>query len=546
MLHRPGVLLGGQGCEGGREGIDSAKTKLPPDVSLIALAACYEALNQPDKAEAKYTEALKAKPGDLGVLDTVASFYLKRGQRALAEPLLRKIIALGPRDSTQVTQARRTLALAIGSVGDYQRYREALALLDENAKAGKAEEADDQRIRALLLARQPGRRKQAIEKLEAAFALRPATPSESFYLAVLYADSRDWKQAQRLLQNLLASRDGSNPAYLIYYLEQLIQNKDLAQTGDYLDRLKRIEADSFRTIGIEARLLQARGRRSDAKTLLKRHAAEHAKDPAWQLGVGRLLEILGYPEDAETYYQSVASTYQDKNPRACLALIQYLGRRNRLPEAMKLCETVQGKIPNAELAMTYVTIMRDGKPTDGECKQAADWLARVKKMESNPALFDLCLANLSDLKGKTPEAIESYRELIARDGNNCLARNNLAVLLAYQPGKGGEALECIGKAIEVAGRHPEFLDTRGIVHLALRQPAKAVECLEEATQMNPDPASHFRLACAYLADNKPGPARGAWARAQSGGFVINNLHPLERPAAQPILAQLMAEEKSAP
>ncbi len=525
------------------ESIKVAAAVLPPSDAPLALAACYEILGQNTQAEAQYKLALVSRPDDPAVQRAVAIFYLRRGQLARAEGFFRKLMEdKSPGARFRVAWARRTLALALAATGDYDRFRKALALLDENATGGTIS-PDDQRARALILARQPRERREAVKQLEAVFARIRPTPEEEFFLVTLLVANRDWIRAQQRMVRLLDSRDGANPIFLIYYLDQLIQHEELDEANRRMGQLEKLEPGSLRTTGIKARLLQARKEPGRAKDLVQKYAEAHPKDPSQQLGVARLLESLGFVKEAEPYYRSVAAALQEKNPQAWLPLIEYLGRRDRLPEALKLAEKIQGKVPDPVLAVTYINILREGQPTPEECKQAGDWLTKTKKQQADQALFDLCLANLSDLQGKTAEAITAYRGLLERDSRNILARNNLAVLLAYQPGKTEEALECIDKAIEIAGPQPNLLDSRAIVYLRIGQAAKAIADLEDATQMTPDPASYFRLASAYLATDDLRSARAAWAKAQSGGFALRNLHPLERPKAQQVREKLGGEKK---
>lgn len=517
------------------EVIRLAAANLPPAEAPLALAACHEVMGQKTQAESQYKAALAARGDDPAVLSAAATFYLRAGQLVRAEPLFRKMIAdKSSAAQPRVAWARRTLALALGATGDYARYREALALLDQNGQGS----AEDHRARALLLARQPHERREAIRQLEAAFARIVPTPEEEFFLVTLLVAERDWTQAQQRMVRLLNSREGNNPVFLVYYLDQLIQRGESDKADPWLKRLEALEPASLRTTGMQARLLQARKEVGRAKDLIRRYADAHAKDPAQQLGVARLLESLGFAADAEPYYRNFASALREKNPRAELPLAGYLGRRNRVAEAMKVCEAVRGKVPDAQLALAYIDILREGQPTKEESLAVKGWLAGAKQKASDPAIFDLALANVSDLQDERSQAIALYRDLVDRDGRNILARNNLAVLLALGEKKFEQALECIDKAIEIDGPQPNLLDTRGIVYLAMRQPTKAIADLEEATQMAPDPASYFRLASAYLQNRDRRSARRALEKARAAGFSLNSLHPLERPAAGVALAAL--------
>ena len=521
-----------------REEIEAASRRLPATVAPLALAACYEVVGSVDKAEEQYAKAAKLRPDDAAVLRAQALFFLRRGQLARAEPVFRKLIAL-PGSANQLTAAwaRRTLALAMAATGDYERYREALKLLDENA-AGKRPSADDQRARALILARQPRDRREAIRNLEASFARVPPTPEEEFFLATLLVANREWQRARERLVRLLTTTDNPNPAFLVYFLEQLIQNDELAQTEPWIARLEKLEPDSVRTAVIKARLLQARKDDQGALQLLRAVIPAVSKDATQMQSLARVLESLGFKEEAESLYRRLADNFKDSNPRAVLPLVAFLGRTNRIGEALQLCAPLRDKIPDTLLAEITIGVLRDGKPTPEQIQLVADWMKAAKEKNPQDSTFDLALANILDLRGQTAEAIASYRELLQRDPRNVLAYNNLAVLLALGENKFDEALASINKAIELVGPLPNLLDTRGILYLSLRQSDLAITDLEEATQMTPDPASLFRLACAYLLARDRRNAQSVWAKARNARFNLSQLHPLERPAAEKALAEL--------
>ena len=95
-----------------------AKRKLPPDKAPLALAQCQEALGRLKEAEESYQIALAGKPNDPEMLRNMADFYGRNGQRAKAEPLLRRLLAA----ETEVPEktaawARRTLAMYLAAAG---------------------------------------------------------------------------------------------------------------------------------------------------------------------------------------------------------------------------------------------------------------------------------------------------------------------------------------------------------------------------------------------------------------------------------------------
>jgi tetratricopeptide (TPR) repeat protein len=510
--------------------------------SPLALAACYELAGEREQAEAQFRAAHKASPDDPAVLRAVALASLRRGQLATAEEHFKKLIDLvRESDPVSAAWARRTLALAMAATGDFARYQKALALLEENTRNGLT--AQDQRARALIKARQPKDRREAIRDLEASFANVNPTPEEEFFLAALLIADRDWTRANERLIRLLASRNGPNPAFLLFYVGQLIQHDELDKAEHWVKRLEGLEADSLRSVAARAQLLHARKNTAKALEILSADANKHARDAARQLGLARVMESLGAAEDAEKAFRRYAELRgkDAKDAAAVLPLIQFLGRRNRVGEALELCAKARGKVRDAVFAEVAVGVLRDGEPTESQVESVIRWLRQDRQKSKDTTILDLALANVSDLRGKSDEAAAQYRELLKRDGRNVLAHNNLAVLLALHQRKHEAALASIDKALEQAGPQPELLDTKGIVLLAADKPGAAAEVLEQATQMTPDPASYFRLATAQLKANRAREARETWLKAKAAGFKVKLLHPLERPGADEALKLLQAK-----
>ncbi len=515
--------------------IEAARAALPPETALLTVAACRDIVGPREKAEEAYKAALAARPDDIATLRAVAGYHLRRGQTAQAEKLLEDVIRRAGADSAVAASARRTLALASAG-GGYEQYKKALDLIKENARRGP-ETPEDKRARALIHAQQPRDRRKAVRELEDSFlGVRPSA-GESFFLATLYVGNGEWPKAKEILVRLLSSssREAQNPMYLAYFLEQMARHEAKLpdrlerEAAPWLERLEKEDAGSLRTAGIKARLLKAYKRDADARAVLSRYAGAHAKDGARLMGAARLTEALGYPDDAEPHYRGAARLLAEKGAGPQFTLAQFLGRRGKTAEALELCAKLRGKVPDVNIGEAAVNILREGKPTPEQTRLVISWMQEAKKKHPKEDFFDLVLANIDDLTGDSAAAIAAYRAVLSRDPGNLLAINNLAVLLAFK-GQADEALASINKAIDLAGPQPDLLDTKGIVLTAKGDYRKAVETLEEAVQMAPDPATQARLAVALFRADEPRQAGEALKAAKAAGFQPSGLHPLERPA----------------
>ncbi len=250
--------------------LEEARQKLPSDRAPLAVARGQELLGQLDLAEATYRQALKARPDDFILLMNVADFCRRSEQPAQAVPFLRRLLEPATGAPAEfVFRARRLLALVLGSDGDPHHYQEALALLDRNVQ-GRGEEPADLRARALVLGSQPGQQVQALAIFEKSLQ-RPLSPSlpggrggegapapeEEFGLALLCEAAGDHLRAREILQGLLVTQP-ENPQLLARLGQLLVQQGELAQAQEYLQRLQKLEPATPRSRALQKALDQAR------------------------------------------------------------------------------------------------------------------------------------------------------------------------------------------------------------------------------------------------------------------------------------------------
>src|SRR5262245_15036373 len=104
--------------------------------------------------------------------------------------------------------------------------------------------------------------------------------------------------------------------------------------------------------------------------------------------------------------------------------------------------------------------------------------------------------------------------------------------------KPAEALTHAQRAVDIAGPHPELLDTRALVLLKAGKALLAVDDLNQAIAQAPTPAMYLHLAQAqHLAKNAQAAAT-AYRRATNAGLAPDSLHPLERTTLQQLAAAL--------
>jgi tetratricopeptide (TPR) repeat protein len=290
-----------------------------------------------------------------------------------------------------------------------------------------------------------------------------------------------------------------------------------------VDRLAALHPDAIETTELRARVLKAGGEPSQAVDLLQ----QYARKPGALLDLAAaLLEDLGQPAEAEAMYRRyVAAT---KAPEAPLALARFLARRKRLPEALSLCEPAWQTCRPESVASAIVYALRVGQGGEDQYQRAERGLVAALAQNPKALMLQVALAELQDNRGRHTEAITLYRRILQADGRNVVALNNLAYLIALTEGRPGEALELISAALELAGPHPEMLDTRAMVYLKGDQADLAVQDLQQAIALAPSALKYAHLAMAHQASRNRLAAAEALLKAKDLGLTESELHPAER------------------
>jgi predicted Zn-dependent protease len=503
--------------------LEAARVKLPRDRQPAVLAPCYELLGRLSEAEAQYLALAAAGPGDALALRNLADFYLRTGDRAKAEQSLRQLLAPGanPPPETAVW-ARRSLAVTLASRGDLPRFREAQTLLDASAARGEPT-ADDQFARALVLATQPDQRGEAIRVLKQLAGPASSMPAQRFLLAQLYEAEGEWELARREMYALLLAHE-RNPVYLAHYARSLLRRGEAAEAEPWVDRLAEVLGPRFEVLELKARVLKGKGRPDEAAGVLRAYATSKDAQPP---RAARLLDELGFPEDAERVYRDHLAA--GKDPQGPLWLAAYLARHDRLPEALDLCERARTTCPAELVARASVSALRTGRADRDQVQRVERWLTEVAGQRPDSVALLALLADLRVYAGRHDEAAALYRRILARSPKDPVALNNLAFLLAVKDGRTGEALGLINQAIDAAGAHPELLDTRAVIQVRANRADLALADLNQAVALAPSAAKYFHLAQARLLANERSGAREAYQKAVESGLTVIGLNPLEQP-----------------
>jgi tetratricopeptide (TPR) repeat protein len=511
-----------------------AERKFSRHQHALALAQCYAAVGQTAKEEALYEERLTAEPRNADLLLATVGLHLRQGQVAKVKARLHKLVALAGHAPEQAASARRLLWFLEATGGD-RLPAEALAAMgiqdvSGGPSHGEEEPVEDLRVKALVLALQGHReaRTQAVRILEAIPRRQPLEADDQLLLARLYESLGDWPRARGQFGGLL-SRHGEELRYLAQYALSLLKHDEVAEAQRIVERMERLPEEvrkgSFELVGIKARALTAQGKGEAASKLLLAYAKDNEPRTG---GVAALLEELKQHEAAEAMYRRLVSVAPSPDAGR-LVLAQFLARRNRLGEALDLCEKARAKLPPERVAQISVLVLYAGSPTEHHCERVVRSLEAALLKAPGEGLL-LQLAAVRNLQRRFDETERLYRQVLRQNDRIAVALNNLAFLLTFQDGKAEEAEALIGRAIALRGPLFELLDTRGLVHLARGRADLAVKDLEKVVVERPSAGAFFHLALACHRHNQPAQAQTAFARAQTLGLKEKDLHPLEGPA----------------
>jgi tetratricopeptide (TPR) repeat protein len=471
----------------------------------LALAQCYEIVEDKDRAARAY-EAL-AGSDDLGVRRAVAAYYLRVGDPKTDDYLKTLVTRASIKDPVIATWARSMRAVKAALVGGNEaEFRE-------------------------ILAGMGGRdRREAIRLLEEFVGEGTDQAQEHLLLTQLYEANNEWPKARKQLITLRRSLAGDTPAVLMTYASAMLRHEELDAAEDALGKLFEVtKADrnagvEFARVSLQAQLAHRRERKAEAVALLKGYALKRGNSFGQ---VASLLEGLKEYAAAEEMYRAHAE--KSPNPAASLAYAGFLGRRKQGQKAVELCKGVSDKVRVATVVETCLAILEAGDDNEAIRGQVEQLLEGFKKKEPRSILLRLAFANLRVLQRRYTDAEQIYRELIAEDSKEVLARNNLAWLLASQKERLPDAERYIADALGAGGPQAMLLDTQAVVHLASGKNTEAVKLLEELVRDYPRESTYLlHLAQAQAASGNKTAAKVALQKAHKEGLNAEALHPLER------------------
>lgn len=562
----------------------AAHAKLSEAERSFVLAQHHEVLGDLDLAAKEYLEAVAQSPKNPVVLLRVANFY-RGSDLAKSIELAKSAFQLDPESGV----TRRTLAVILADRGRDEDWMTLDQLLGSASQS--AELSDDNRFRAILLARRGGAEnlRQAVAILNELVDRPGGNKRDRLMLAQLYERQSKFATEPSLAQLSLEKAqqqlellcDGVNvePLYLLAYAEFFLRHNQseaaetplarlatvlsesakptpgllaehirlcLRQGNDklaeaQLQRLEQLEPNALSCISLRTQLLAKQGESGEiesfvdsAATRLLTNAQRQVEQIAVCQGVGDLYASLKQHAAAERWYRRL----YELAPNRFESLVGALTEQGRIGEAIGLCREVSRGKQSLAAGLAAIAVLSTSTPSESEASDAQALIAEVQKQYPGNEQLLAGIATLQVVQGKTEDAIAAYRDLVRRNQRDWTALNNLATLLGEDPKQRDEALQCIEKALKIAGGEASLLDTRGTILFLQGRAEEAIQSLEPAVkESDADPRYRFHLALAYHEVKRTAEAKNELERALQKDLTKQILTANERQ----LLAQLRTQ-----
>lgn len=505
---------------------------LPIGQKALLAAQAYAQLGKPSLARQKFQQAVDTLPDDIEARVLYAEF-----ERAYDPDRALELIREANHRAPENDQARRLLAAWLFTETDTEAQRQANRLLRQRDQNGRTADSD-KRLEASLLIRRgrPEDLIQAQELLESLVAQDNVSDEDRLALAYLYERTQNVSAAMLQFETLVRP---SQPAArsLAAYVDFLLRRGELERAQRELARLERQAPMSLSAVSLRSRLFLAEGQDDLIDAHLETFARRRldALDDVTERRqvmrqVARLFAAVKRDEGAERWFRRLASEYPQHNDD----LATYLLLKNKTDQAIQFATQQVNETLTADTAALYAQVLVHADQGETDWSRADELLTEAYQQHKSNAKLLFSLASLRLKQGNTDEAIRLLKELTTQHPQHVTGWNNLAAILADDPQRLDEALVCVNRAIDSAGRPiANLLDTKAVILLLRNENEAAAQLLQRvlALPQAGDPRFHFHLAVARQRLGRDDEAKQAWLRSLELGLFKTYLTAYERQLA---------------
>ena len=374
-----------------------------------------------------------------------------------------------------------------------------------------------ERLEAILLLRRAGkndlpRARQLLETLVSS----PEFDLNDRRLLALCLEKLDEPEAAReQLESVVnTSPSAQNLAALIDFL---LRNGEEDASQSWLEQLEVQAGWSRASIGLRTRWMAVTDRRNEIKPLVELFAQKQFQRnpddvPAEIRAFAAIYRDVNMLDEAKRWLSILANRFPDEAEPLSFLLLENDETENAIQRFVEQLN----KRPNAKTASLLAKVLVYGDVTRETMNQVQPLLEEsLGNFPDEPSLL-FAMGNLRLKQGNPDAAIDLLARVTEVRPGHYYAWNNLAALLAEQPGRQQEALDTIEKAIGYAVYDiPTLYDTKAVVLMHGEQFEQAAELLskEVVNSRAIDPRFFFHLAMSYERLGKLDKARQVLAEA---------------------------------
>ena len=471
----------------------------------VLRAAARERLKQVDEAEADYKKALELQPDKPDLIRTLAGYYVRKGDRATAEPLYQKLVEIEPSAASQLLYGG-FLALDKARDADAESaYKKALEVAKEENKGEVA-----QRVASYYYARE--RYDEAEKTLKDGIAARKDDLDLIYALARFYHSRGDQAKADAMIEQATGAKPNDVKPFLILSAYRG-RNGDLPGALDAAEKAIAVAPEDPTAKLRKAELLVDMGVKENSKERLamgraivdavlaktpempeayfvraKLDISEGKADDA----VASLRRALDRRADWSQAHFLLASALLLQNDRqqARAEVLRAVELDAEFIEARRLLTKVHALLGEHDLAIEEARRVLRQRPDDREMRVAlAQSLVFLNKADEARKELDSI-----PLDQRGPEVNFAIGRIDMLQGKNEFAREKLLLALESQP------------------QHPEILESLLGTEIALGKISESLSRIEKVAGEKPNDANLQRLLGIALLASGQGPAGEAKLR----------------------------------
>ncbi|MCK9470075.1 MAG: tetratricopeptide repeat protein [Porticoccaceae bacterium] len=464
---------------------------------------------------------VEVEPAELDVRRLVAFHLARAGRVVEAFPHAEYLLLAGDDNHLQ--------ALAAFAVDTSDGEKDRLLALYEELAVNYPDRVGLMLGRAMLL-RQVNRPEESLALAAQVIKADPGNETGQLLHAQLLHQVGQPTRAIRSLEKALAEEPVSKRLRLQY--ARFLAETDLALSREQMVLLVEQFPEDPDLLFSLALASQELGMSSEAESLYQALIDRHQRTGDAHYQLGRLAEIDGSLPRALDHYRRVDSG------------------SSMLAATVRIVEILAGQ-GDVLAASEHLALLREAQPANAATffQIEAEMLVRTGRLAEARHLLDSALESqpgnpnllysrsvVSARQDDIESAEADLRAILVMDPDNATALNALGYTLTTSTDRHHEALELVGRALELEPDNPAIIDSLGWVHYQLGNFAEALALLHRAYEAFPDPEVAAHLGEVLWMSGQHEEARRVWSEAldrpsDNHGVILETMQRLSADTA---------------